>query len=338
MSKKCEICGNFFHQQSGKFSNHLLNDHNLSLKDYIIQYELNGMTPKCQCGYCEEDAPFFRGKFLDRIGDHQKYKWIEEQYIKKYGRPVCETCGKDVKFRRGVPNIYCSPECFPNRWNQEKKDITVKEKYKVERISQLDSIKDKISNSKKILYKNNKKEIVDKFKSTCLERFGFDDPFKSPVIKNKCKDTMFERYGVDHPSKTLEFRDNASKRMVRNNSEFDFTDCYKIKKYKDTELTYQSSYEYDFLEYCEKNNILDRVENGNIYNFLPEELDYGFRTITDFCIGNIEIEIKSTYILEKQGGYEVIDIKRKAVESAGKQYLLILDKDYSELQKIINLI
>lgn len=336
MNKKCEICGNFFHQQSGKFSNHLLNEHNLSLRDYIIQYELNGITPKCQCGYCEEDAPFFRGKFLDRIGDHQKYKWIEEQYIKKYGKPVCETCGKYVKFRRDVPNRYCSFTCLPNNWNQEKINITVKEKYNVDNVSFLNEIKDKISNSNKENYKNNKKEIVDKFKSTCLERFGFDDPFKSPVIKSKCKDTMFERYGVDHPSKTLEFRDNSSKRMVKNNSEFDFTDCYRIKKYKNTELFYQSLYEYDFLEYCEKNNILDKVKNGNIYNFLPEHTDYGFRTITDFCIGDIEIEIKSTYILEKQGGDVVIDIKRKAVESTGKQYLLILNKEYSEFNKIKN--
>lgn len=123
--------------------------------------------------------------------------------------------------------------------------------------------------------------------------------------------------------------------MIKNNSEFDFTNCYKVKKFKDTELIYQSSYEYHFLEYCERNNIFDKVKNGNIYDFLPEESDYGFRTITDYSIGDLEIEIKSGYILEKQGGYDVIDIKKSAVERAGKKFLLILNKDYSEFEKKI---
>lgn len=335
MNKKCEICGNFFHQQSGKFTNHLIDEHQILLRDYIIQYELSGVTPKCQCGYCDEDAPFFRGKFLDRIGDHQKYKWLEKQYIKKYSVPVCETCGKEVKFRRGVPNTYCSPECFPNRWNQEKIDITVKERYEVDNVSFLKNVKDKISNSNSKNYKYKKVEIVDKFKKTCLDRFGVDFPVKSKEVQDRMKMTYLKNLGVDHPSKTLEFRNNSSKRMIKNNSDFDFTNCYRIKKYKNTELFYQSLYEYDFLEYCEKNNILDKVKNGNIYNFLPEHTDYGFRTITDFCIDDIEIEIKSTYILEKQGGGVVIDIKRKAVESTGKQYLLILNKNYIEFEKII---
>jgi len=269
MNKKCEICGNFFHQQSGKFTTHLYEEHNISLRDYIIQYELSGITPKCECGYCDEDSPFFRGKFFNRIGKHQKYKWLKDQYIRKNGIPKCKACNKDVNWIRGLPNRYCSPKCFPNQWNQEKIDITVK-----------------------------------------------------------------ERYGVDNVSYILDVRKKLSDNMKL--KEFDFTNCYKIKKYKETNLYYQSSYEYHFLEYCENNNILDRVKNGNVYNFLLEDSDYGFRTITDFCIDNTEIEIKSTYVLEKQGGVKVLNIKRNAVERTGKKYLLILDKKYSEFdQKII---
>ena len=336
-NKKCEICGNFFHKQSGKFTNHLIDEHNLSLRDYIIQYELSGSTPKCQCGYCDDDAPFFRGKFLERIGKHQKYEWLKEQYIKKFGIPKCISCGKDVKWNRGLPNKYCSPECFPNNWNQEKVKKTVKEKYKVDNVSFLHNIKEKISDSNKENYKNNKEQIVEKFKNTCLDRFGVDSFSKTEDYFIKSKISYLKTLGVDHPSKTLKFRNDSSLRMIKNNSEFDFTNCYKVKKYKDTKLTYQSSYEYDFLELCEKNNILDRVKNGNIYNFLTEEFDYGFRTILDYSIDDLEIEIKSSYILEKQGGYDVINIKKTAVERAGKKFLLILDKDYSEFEKIMKL-
>lgn len=266
--KKCKICGNEYHEQSGKFTKHLI-EHNLTLREYIIQYELSGNTPKCQCGFCEEDAPFFRGKFLDRIGKHQKYDWLKEQYIKNYGIPKCETCENDVKWNRGLPNKYCSFKCHPNQWNQEKVKESVLNKYGVNNVSFLLNIRKKISDNMKLKLYNPKK-------------------------------------------------------------------YFAIKKYKNIDLTYQSLYEYDFLEFCEKNNILDKVGNGNVYDFLIEESDYGFRTLTDFCIGDLEIEIKSTYILEKQGGYDVIEIKKGAVERSGKQYLLILDKNYEEFKKYLN--
>lgn len=266
--KECKICGLTFPYTTGKFTIHLLKEHNISLKDYIIIYELSGNTPKCQCGYCNDDAPFFRGKFLDRIGDHQKYEWLKNQHIKRYGIPICKTCGKDVKWNRGIPNSYCSFKCIPNNWNQEKISITVKEKYGVDNVSFLYDVRKKIS-----------------------------DNMKSKV--------------------------------------FDFRNNFKIKKYKNTKLYYQSLYEYDFLEYCEKHNILNKVKNGNVYNFLLEDTDFGFRTITDFCIMDTEIEIKSSYILEKQGGLDIIEIKKRAVESEGKKYLLILDKKYFEFDEYL---
>lgn len=335
--KECKICGLTFPYTTGKFTIHLMEEHNITLRDYIIKYELCGNIPKCQCGYCDEDAPFFRGKFLARIGDHQKYDWLKEQYIKKYGKPTCKTCGKDVKWHRGIPNIYCSIKCQPSNWNQEKINITVKEKYGVDNISYLNDIKSKISIKKKESYTLNKNNIVNKFKDTCLMKFGVDSFSKTDLFLEKSKISYMKTLGVDHPSRTLQFRQDSSLRMIKNNSEFNFTNCYKIKKYKETELYYQSLYEYDFLEYCEKIDILELIDNGHVYNFSENDYDYGLRTITDFCIEDIglEIEIKSTYILEKQGGQKVIDIKKESVESQDWKYLLILDKDYSEFEKII---
>lgn len=60
--------------------------------------------------------------------------------------------------------------------------------------------------------------------------------------------------------------------------------------------------------------------------------------ITDFSINNYEIEIKSSWILKKQGGIKKLNEKRKAVELAGKQYIFILDKDYSEFLEIIEML
>lgn len=330
--KKCEECGDVFSYVSGQFTTHIKKEHNFTLKDYVVKYEYSGKTPKCECGYCDEDSPFFRGEFLKRIGKHQKYKWLKEQYIKKYGKPKCVTCGDDVNWTRGEPNKYCSFKCLPNRWNQDKVMNTVEEKYGVKNVSFLDDIKEKMSKRKIDSYSKNKKEIVDKMIHTSIKKYGVENYSQTEEFSVRYKKTCLKKYGVENPFMTFENRDASSKRMIKNNSKF--KEYFKVKRYKDTELFYQSLYEYDFLEHCEKNDIIDDVENGNVYNFLVEEQDYGFRTLTDFSIDNIEIEIKSSYILEKQGGNEVLNIKQNAVEREGKKYLLILDKDYTEFDKI----
>ena len=57
----------------------------------------------------------------------------------------------------------------------------------------------------------------------------------------------------------------------------------------------------------------------------------------ELSIDDTEIEIKSSYILDKQGGETMLDKKRKAVQESGKNYLLILDKNYKEFLNLINL-
>lgn len=331
--KICKICNEELSFVSGQFTKHLLEYHNLSLKEYIIKVDFEGKPPRCKCGFCDEDAPFFRGKFLARINEHRKYDWLMKQYIEKFGTPKCVTCGGDVKWRRGAPNKYCSFGCIPNNWNQEKIKETVVNRYGVDNISFLTDIKDKISKSNKKLDRD---EILSKSKETSQKRYNVDFYSMTPKYKERYKKSCLEKYGVDNPAKLIENRDKFSKQMILNNSLFDFKNYFKIRKYKNTNLCYQSSYEYHFLTFCENKSLLNRIDNGNVYLFLEEDRDLGFRTLTDFSLDNVEIEIKSTYILQKQGGYAVIDIKRKAVERSGKKYLLILDKDYAEFNKLID--
>ena len=91
LSKKCAICEKTFNYTCGAFTQHLSDDHQISLKEYVVKYDLNGVTPKCQCGYCEEDAPFVRGHFLQFIGEHKTYKWANDHYVEKFGEPTCKT-------------------------------------------------------------------------------------------------------------------------------------------------------------------------------------------------------------------------------------------------------
>ena len=48
---------------------------------------------------------------------------------------------------------------------------------------------------------------------------------------------------------------------------------------------------------------------------------------------DFEIEIKSSYILKRQGGLKKLFAKKRAVEITGKKYIFILDKDYREFEE-----
>lgn len=39
--KKCQVCNQSFNYTCGAFTLHLTHEHNLLLKDYVIQYELD---------------------------------------------------------------------------------------------------------------------------------------------------------------------------------------------------------------------------------------------------------------------------------------------------------
>ena len=49
----------------------------------------------------------------------------------------------------------------------------------------------------------------EKYKQTCLEKYGIENPFQSEEIKEKSKKTNLEKYGVEHPVQKQEFVDKA---------------------------------------------------------------------------------------------------------------------------------
>ena len=334
---ECKICGEQHDQQSGFLTRHIQEVHGLTLEDYVIKTEYNNVSPICKCGYCNERPNFYRGKFKNYAIGHQEYSYIKEQFIKLNGIPKCPTCDKDIlKWNRGKPNKYCNIKCKPGTFNQEKIKKTVQNKYNVDNVFQVDKVKDKIKktvqNKYGVDYVTQSDIVKKKMLKTIKDRYGVNHVMYLDKFKNKLKKTMQERYGVSSASQMYKNRIASSKRMIKFNKNW-FKNI-RIKKYKDTDLYYQSSYELEFLELCEANNIIDRISNGNSYKYLTKE--FGHYLLTDFCIDNIEIEIKSSYILKKQGGMQVLNAKREAVESAGKRYMFLLDKDHSEFLQYIN--
>lgn len=152
----CKICDlAFVNNLGGQLTNHIKAVHQLSFQEYIVRTKYNSISPVCQCGYCTEPPVFYRGKFLTYALDHNTFKKREEFYRAKHGDPKCGKCNNDVTFHRAIPNKYCSLSCagltvggFNDPIIQQKIKDTVKARYGVDYISQLDSIKKKISDSK----------------------------------------------------------------------------------------------------------------------------------------------------------------------------------------------
>lgn len=147
------------------------------------------------------------------------------------------------------------------------------------------------------------------------ERMKENNPSQNPAILEKMIASRIE---------------NSKKGLTWRESRF------KKKRYKDTILIYQSTYEYDFLEKCDDLGILNKIENGpcltsETYPYNYYEPDYLFDN-------NICIEIKSWYIeeLQERKYPNIKNLKKQLVIDSGYKFVYILDKDYKEFIDIVS--
>jgi hypothetical protein len=259
----------------------------------------------------------------------KKEKYNDENYINK--EKMKDTC----LFKYGVDS-YMKTDEFKEKskkTNLEKYGVeyplqsriilnkminTNNDKYGVDFVFQNDNIKNKIKKSKKIKYDDYYFNNREKYKETCIKLFGVDNPMKNEKIFNKLINIIYDKYGVYYVSQLPYFFE----KMLKSG--------YKIKKYKNTDIYYQGTYEKDFLDnYYDKINIkrakkikyiFDNKEHIYYPDFYIEEL-------------NLIIEIKSSkwYYEHKDKNIE----KEKACKNQKYNYLLIIDKNYTVFDKLI---
>lgn len=104
----------------------------------------------------------------------------------------------------------------------------------------------------------------------------------------------------------------------------------KKRKYKNTNLHYQGSFELDFLnKYFHK----IKIENGKNFYYIIENENRIY--ISDFFLPdyNLIIEIKSSWTFNKEINKN--QLKKESVLKNNTNFLFIIDKNYNELNKII---
>jgi len=167
----------------------------------------------------------------------------------------------------------------------------------------------------------NKSEYVKNKKvKNMLEKYGFISNSMTTESKKKLRETNLERYGVEYPMQVLEFFEKQQK-----NSKM-------IKKYNDR-LYYQGTYEKHFLDYMKSKKLLELVDRGFCVDYIFENKNK--KHFPDFYIEkyNLIVEIKSDYIYNKY--LEKNKIKKETCVKLGYNYLFIINKNYSVLNKII---
>lgn len=181
--------------------------------------------------------------------------------------PVCQECGKDVKFLRLLSGYqqFCGVKCSnKNAGKIEVCKSNMVEKYGVDTSFKIQEVKeqiieknianfgvdnpfkskdvqDKIRSTFKEKYGDevpSKTELFkEKYRKTCNEKYGFDNHLLSPEIREKITKTTIEDHGVDNPFKSKDIQDKIRSKCV----EFHGVDNYfKLKenqdKFKSTRL------------------------------------------------------------------------------------------------------
>jgi len=250
----------------------------------------------------------------------------------------CDICGKEkmLQYRRYLLSYNnggyyaCSNSCNIDKRKyeitdeiKEKKKNTNLKKYGVESPFQSEKIKEKIkqTNIKNYGVENpfQSEEIKEKIRQTNIEKYGFENPSQSEEIKKKKEKTCLKNHGVKSPYQNIKIFNKSLKSAL------------KIKKYRDSELHYQGSYEKNFLdEYYNKIKIIDGLTIKYLHN--NKEKYYH----SDFYLPKYDliVEIKSTYWYKIN---EDINILKEKYSKISHNHLMILDKNYDDLDKLLKI-
>ena len=174
---------------------------------------------------------------------------------------------------------------------------------------------------------------IEKKKITMLERYGVEYSMQNKDLREKSKQTCLKNWGVEYPTQNKEIFNRQQK-----------SSC-QVKQYKDTNLSYQGSWEKYFLEQMESIGRLSKIQNGKSYNYTLDEKQHVYHS--DYWFNNSVIEIKSSWTYNKNGKDKELELenetKWQAVRDAGDDIIILKSKneiinyvkDYTNITDIV---
>lgn len=348
----CEECGKSC-KTLGGLSTHIRNQHkNVSLKEYFDRWMKEEGDSSCKA--CGKETCF---KSL-RIG------------YSICCCKACENKNGQNSRQKAFMKKYGVSNPFQLESSKKKSRETCLANWGVEHQMRSNVVKSKVSKTNLAKYgvvtpflnPDIRKKSID----TCMKNYGVHNPFESNVIKEKIKDTMTKTYGADHMARSPELLEKKKRTMVNRYGvdSYSKTDSYKkkikttcmtrygvtnvsqdvnihekslknsfrLKKYKDTQIWYQGSYELDFLERYYDEHI--DIERGPSIRYVFNDKNKVYHP--DFYIPslNLIIECKNSYLARIDK--DKIEAKEKATVDCGFRYCMIVDEDYTKFDDMLN--
>jgi len=314
---QCKECSENLNSLKG-LCNHIKN-HKINIKKYYDKWFKSPDEDKCKiCGNKTVFYNFVRGyrdTCCKKCANEFRFSQIKKVFKNKYG----------TEFIFSVPEIILKGENTrlelyghknpAHGTNEIKVKKTMTEKYGSYNYGGSDRHKKEMKENWKKYTTEEKQNIKIKKEETCIERYGI----KSMLCDQKEKEEgMIKKYGVKHAMHNAVIYDKNFKSQIN------------VKKFKDTNLWYQGSYELDFLEkYYDK---YQDIKRGPYIKYLYK----GEKKIyhPDFYIPslNLIVEIKSSYYF-KRDKY-IINKKKEACLNAGYKWKIIINKNYESFSEV----
>lgn len=333
---KCEVCGEMFESDPRNPSRACSSECRKKLCDMSKQ------TTKI-CEYCGKE-------FIARQAS--------AKYCSGPHYTECVICGKIIEFT-------CLPIDKPNTCSQkcanELKRRTVCAKYGVINVSELESVRSKISES------NSSEAVMAKRHQTCLERWGVENVSQNPEIRSKLSEIMsgedylhrreqtcLRRYGHKSPMQSDEVK---AKVISSNQSKYGVNWATQSKLWKDKKMKTNLE-RYGVPHYCMTDEC--KAKNGHTIsqtniNFMNRLKDIGIFCDVEFRIENksydlrvartnILIEINPTYTHNSFGNHwdtngldKNYHIEKTEVASRNG-FRCIHVWDWDDIHKIVNML
>ncbi len=262
--------------------------------------------------------------------------------------PKCKTCGGNTSWTNASKMLeYCSVRCQgASKEVQEKRGATNSELYGASGYTQTTIFKVTTKITKLRKYGNEKFTNREKAKNTWLEIYGVDNPLKSELVQQKKDQTMLERYGVLHYTSHVDFKGKFEKHMlkkfgVRHSSQDPGVynkikqSLFSVKKYMNTTLDYQGSYELHFLNKINELGLIQEISIPQPFTYTINGLSCVYNP--DFLFRGDIIEIKSSWTYDKNGKDKKLreknEAKWAAVRASGQNIIIL--KSIQEIDEFV---
>lgn len=202
----------------------------------------------------------------------------------------------------------------------QKRINTMKELYGVENYVEHPDFKNKSEQTKSEKYSDkyycNKKQRS----ATMKEKYGVENYVEHPDFKNKSEKTCIQHFGHRHQSQSPEIY-----KKIQNS-------LFTVKQYKNTNLTFQGSYEFFFLELMENKGLLQEITTPNPVSYILNEQQHIYNP--DYQFRGQVIEIKSSWTYNKNGTDKNLEIKNETKWSSVPNIITLKSK--KEIKKFVD--